>query len=76
MKLKTPEEEQDVFVEKLLSELGMAHIANNMIGGRKGKVRNITNGERKRCAIGVELVSDPSVIMLDEPTSGLDSFKA
>ena len=76
MKLKTSEEEQDVHVEKLLQELGMSHIANNMIGGRKGKVRNITNGERKRCAIGVELVSDPSVIMLDEPTSGLDSFKA
>ena len=73
MKLKSSEEEQDVFVEKLLSELGMNHIANNMIGGT---FRGITSGERKRCAIGIELVSDPSVIILDEPTSGLDSFKA
>jgi ABC-type multidrug transport system ATPase subunit len=38
--------------------------------------RILNFGERKRASIGVELISDPSVIMLDEPTSGLDSFRA
>jgi ABC-type multidrug transport system ATPase subunit len=45
-----------------------------MIGSTQQKI--ISGGERKRCSIGVELITDPSVILLDEPTSGLDSFKA
>lgn len=38
--------------------------------------RGISGGERKRTNIGIELITDPSVIFLDEPTTGLDTHTA
>ena len=61
-------------MQKIINDLGMSHISESTIGDTQRKV--LSGGERKRCSIGVELVSDPSVVLLDEPTSGLDSFKA
>ena len=39
-------------------------IGNNII-------RGVSGGERKRASIGVELLTNPSLIFLDEPTTGI-----
>lgn len=69
-----PEQVQDQRIQKLMQDLGISHIQNSLIGDVHRKV--ISGGEKKRTAIGVELISDPPLLLLDEPTSGLDSFKA
>jgi len=70
---KTDEEKEDR-VNKLIEQLGLKATQNTPVGSARRKT--ISGGERKRTAIGVELITDPSLLLLDEPTSGLDSFKA
>ena len=74
LKLKIPIEQQEERIEKLIRDLGLQDVADSLVGHERKKV--ISGGERKRTAIGVELITDPKMIMLDEPTSGLDSFTA
>lgn len=68
------QEQRDKRVDTLIHELGLDGAQHTPIGSVLRKT--ISGGERKRAAIGVELITDPSLILLDEPTSGLDSFKA
>lgn len=58
-------------VEKLLDDLQLKKCQNTFIGNQRQK--GISGGERKRTSIGVEILSNPSILFLDEPTSGLDS---
>lgn len=69
-----PEDEQDKRVQQLIDDLGLTQVQDTECGSVRRK--RISGGERKRTAIGVELITDPSIIFLDEPTSGLDSFRA
>ena len=57
--------EIDDRVAAVIEELGLGSRADTLI-------RNLSGGERRRAACGLELVGDPPVLLLDEPTSGLD----
>ena len=61
-------------MESAIAMLRLEKCADSPIGGNG--VRGVSGGERKRCSIANELLTNPSVIFLDEPTSGLDSRTA
>jgi ABC-type multidrug transport system ATPase subunit len=85
-RLKTPEATSDDTVKQVVAEtmkeLGLIHIRDSLVGNPLGgngggtTVRGISGGERKRVAVGAELVARPSCLLLDEITSGLDSSTA
>jgi len=66
--------EKERRVDDIIAKLSLVKAAGTIIGDVKR--RGISGGERKRLAIGCELLSDPQLLFLDEPTSGLDSFQA
>ena len=74
LRIKGSQIDKEIKVTKLLKELGLWDVRDTICGSAMKKT--ISGGERKRTAIGVELITDPSLILLDEPTSGLDSFRA
>ena len=67
-------EEIEKLVTELLEQLGITDCADTMIGG--ALIKGISGGQRKRTSVGVEIITQPSLLFLDEPTSGLDSFAA
>ena len=73
-KLKTNYQDKAARVTELLDELKLGSCKNSRIGG--AYVKGISGGEKKRTSIGMELITNPSILFLDEPTSGLDSYTA
>ena len=57
--------EREERCERLLDELGVAHI-------RKSRGYQLSGGERRRVEIARALATDPSFILLDEPFAGID----
>lgn len=61
-------------VDNIIQALGLESCANTWVGN--DLQRGISGGERKRTAVGIELITDPSLLFMDEPTTGLDSKSA
>lgn len=59
----------DEDITKLFEKLGMKDIMHKTM-------RVLSNGQRKRVLIIMELMKKPDIIILDEPTSGLDNTNA
>ena len=70
------DEEIDIVVEDILENLGLQKCADTLIGGGILMNGGLSGGEKKRVQCGIELVTNPEIIVLDEPTSGLDSYSA
>eukprot|EP01113_Clastostelium_recurvatum_P037483 TRINITY_DN5489_c0_g1_i3.p1 TRINITY_DN5489_c0_g1~~TRINITY_DN5489_c0_g1_i3.p1 ORF type:complete len:1654 (-),score=318.95 TRINITY_DN5489_c0_g1_i3:50-5011(-) len=67
---EVPQEEKLAFVDQVMDKLDLFPLANRPIGvGKAG----LSQEQRKRVNIGVELAADPQLLFLDEPTTALDS---
>ncbi|XAY05024.1 ABC transporter ATP-binding/permease protein [Paraconexibacter sp. AEG42_29] len=58
-------EDVEARAQQVLEELDLVEQADTFVG-------DLSGGERRRTACGLELVGRPRVLILDEPTSGLD----
>ncbi|CAK9058388.1 ABC transporter G family member 7 (ABC transporter ABCG.7) (AtABCG7) (White-brown complex homolog protein 7) (AtWBC7) [Durusdinium trenchii] len=74
LRLSGPREDRKELISELLGSLGLRSCADTYIGN--AVLNGLSGGQRKRTAIGVELITRPDIVCLDEPTSGLDSFAA
>ncbi|NWU34095.1 ABCG2 protein, partial [Hylia prasina] len=68
------EKEKNERVNQIITELGLSKVADSKVG--TPFTRGVSGGERKRTSIGMELITDPSILFLDEPTTGLDASTA
>ncbi|KAJ3155417.1 hypothetical protein HDU86_004319 [Geranomyces michiganensis] len=58
--------------DKVLLELGLKNCADRLVGGEG--VKGLSGGEKRRLSIGIQILTNPAVLIIDEPTSGLDAY--
>ncbi|XP_056616402.1 broad substrate specificity ATP-binding cassette transporter ABCG2-like isoform X1 [Triplophysa dalaica] len=66
--------DKEMRVNSVIQELSLKDCADTKIGTLY--LRGVSGGEKKRCSIGMELITFPSLLFLDEPTTGLDANTA
>src|SRR4051794_32077037 len=59
------EQERADRIDEVIDELGLEPC-------RHLPIRQLSGGQQRRVAVGLELITKPSLLILDEPTSGLD----
>jgi ABC-type multidrug transport system ATPase subunit len=68
------DKERKAIVDNLITRLGLEKCRGTKVGSVLSK--GLSGGEKKRTAIGYELITNPYVLFLDEPTTGLDTKSA
>ncbi|KAJ3104803.1 ATP-binding cassette sub- G member 1 [Phlyctochytrium planicorne] len=68
------QDEKNKRVDAIIRDLNLTKCADTIIGD--AAIKGVSGGERKRCSMAMEMVTNPKVLFLDEPTSGLDTFTA
>jgi ABC-type multidrug transport system ATPase subunit len=71
-----PKDEKIRRAEATMKTFSLEDCAETLVGDPVGRLKGISGGERKRCAVAMNSVHEPSMMFLDEPTSGLDAHKA
>lgn len=66
LKLDLPHEKRIEKVDQIVSALKLEKCQNTKIGNSLEK--GISGGEKRRVSIGIELISDPSILFLDGKT--------
>mmetsp|Transcript_17817 Transcript_17817/g.49335 ORF Transcript_17817/g.49335 Transcript_17817/m.49335 type:complete len:637 (-) Transcript_17817:430-2340(-) len=66
----------EAVVNDIIDKFRLGKCADTLIGGGPLMAGGLSGGEKKRVQCGVELVTNPEIVVLDEPTSGLDSYSA
>ena len=61
----TSKKERQARVDKMLQDVGLAHVRNRM-------ANKLSGGMKRRLGIAQALIAEPSIIIVDEPTTGLD----